>query len=56
MKPTARSEHQDYCLYKKDTARDINECDCNFSQYIHAICNITRLLQDTIKELEKDKK
>ena len=54
MKPTARSKHQDYCCYKKDTARDVYECDCSFSQYIKAIVDITQILQTTIKELTKD--
>jgi len=52
MKPTARSKHQDYCCYKKDTARDIVECDCNLSQYIGAISHITTLIDNIIKKLK----
>jgi len=46
MKPTARSS------YKKDTARDIVECDCNLSQYIGAISHITTLIDNIIKKLK----
>ncbi len=52
MKPT-RNKHQDYCCYKKDTARNMNECDCNFSQYIKAIVDVKNLLKDTINQLKE---
>jgi hypothetical protein len=54
-KPTQRYKHEDYCLYKKDSARDIRECDCGEIKSYNVISLAITHLEGLLEKLNKDK-
>ena len=44
-KPRARGRHETHCCYRKDTARDLSECDCETRNYTKALDDLISSLQ-----------
>jgi len=54
-KPVLRRKHDLYCLYRKDTARDINECNCDLASRVAVVCDQQQELRISLHELEEKK-